>query len=77
MNKVGQGTDAKLGELDQKIVEAIESTGRYKLWGWDYPDYCVVELIFDDKEGHCRMGMQINTYPVEREEDRNAPITQW
>lgn len=66
-----ESNESKLGELDMAIVKAIESTGEYKLYGWEVPDFCRLTLIFERTDGS-RMGMDLSIYPVsEEEEDDN------
>ena len=70
MNKyISSSNDAKLSDQDLAIVKAIEASGRYKLWGWEVPDFCVLTLIFDDTQGETRMGVDVSFYPIEPEEE--------
>lgn len=68
MIRINKSTVYHLGQLDEAIVKGIESIGRYKLWGWDVPDWGQTDLVFDDNEGGSRMGMTITIYPVDKEE---------
>jgi len=67
-----RSNDSKLSEKDMRIVKAIEADGQYKLWGWEVPDYCTLDLIFDDlktPDSSCRVGFTITFYPVNKENE--------
>jgi hypothetical protein len=63
-------SEAQLSDDDMRIVKAIEAGGRFTLYGWEVPDFCRINFIFDDiLAPKTRMGMTVDTYPIEKEGD--------